>query len=148
MSVSTEQVTQIKAAVAELAATAQQTQTATHMLAQQQSAGPATADLVQLQHDLRTLDARLQQLQVAQTESDDRWQAVEAAVARRDPAEGLKASMSLQVQAMLHANPLCHVLPQAALLLYHATARSCNDAETISTHQHQKLQPSCCGLDM
>lgn len=122
MSVSTEEVTQIKAAMADLAATAQQTQTKTHMLAQQHSAGPTAADLVQLQHVLRTLDARLQQLQVAQTGSDDRWQAVEAAVARRDPAEGLEANMSLQVRAMLHENSLCHMLRQAALSLYHASA--------------------------
>ena len=117
MNVNTEEVTQIKAAVAELAAFAQQTQTQTHMLAQQQSASPTTTDIVQLQHDLRTLDARLQQLQVAQTGADDRWQAVEAAVARRDPAEGLKASMSLQVQALPHANSHCHMLSQAALML-------------------------------
>ena len=140
MNVNTAEVTQIKASMAELAATAQQTQAKTHMLAQQRSAGPATTDIVQLQHDLRTLEASLQQMQAAQTGADDRWQAVEAAVARLHPADRLEERLSLQVQAKLCASLLCHFLPQDSTSVVSCNfAWSCNDAKTTpSTHTSVK----------
>ena len=103
------ELTQVKAHVAELAATAQQT--------------PARNAVDRLQHNMRSVEASLQQVQSAQTDADRRWQTVEAAVLRLDtmeqavhsfqyqqsaqPADNLQQRVSLQVWSLVPAILIC-----------------------------------------
>lgn len=103
------ELTQVKAHVAELAATAQQT--------------PARNAVDRLQHNMRSVEASLQQVQSAQTDADRRWQTVEAAVLRLDTmeqavhsfqyqqsaqaADNLQQRVSLQVWSLVPAVLIC-----------------------------------------
>ncbi len=51
---------------------------------QQQSEGPGSADIAQLQRSVRSIEDNLQQMQAAQTAAGDRWQTVQTAVLRLD----------------------------------------------------------------
>ena len=66
---------------------AEQIQARTLRLVQQQSDGPANADIVQLQHSMRSLEANLQHIRAAQTGDNPCWQAVHAALNRLDTTE-------------------------------------------------------------